>query len=123
MSAASQLNNREAKRELNMFVDMPNKRLVFQQAPKYLGVCLDRMLNFRQRLDKWQARLQPAHSSVVLLVQPGEPLPKHHGPLRRPWYYLQLNIDSCVSAPCLSRDSACRPLGGKQPPSPRHGKY
>ena len=43
VSAAYHLNNREAKRELDVFVD--NKRLVFQQAPKYLGVRLDRMLN------------------------------------------------------------------------------
>ena len=44
------LNNREAKRELDVFVD--NKRLVFQQAPKYLGVRLDRMLNFKQHLEQ-----------------------------------------------------------------------
>ena len=33
-----------------MFAD--NKRLVFQQAPKYLGVRLDRMLNFKQHLEE-----------------------------------------------------------------------
>ena len=33
-----------------MFVD--NKRLVFQQAPKYIGVRLDRMLNFKQHLEE-----------------------------------------------------------------------
>ena len=47
VSAAYHLNNREAKRELDVFVD---KRLVFQQAPKYLGVRLNRMLNFKQHL-------------------------------------------------------------------------
>ena len=50
VSAAYHLNNREAKRELDVFVD--NKRLVFQQAPKYLGVRLDRMLNFKQHLEE-----------------------------------------------------------------------
>ena len=50
ISAAYHLNNREAKRELDVFVD--NKRLVFQQAPKYLGVRLDRMLNFKQHLEE-----------------------------------------------------------------------
>ena len=40
VSAAYHLNNREAKRELDVFVD--NKHLMFQQAPKYLGVRLDR---------------------------------------------------------------------------------
>ena len=33
-----------------MFVD--NKRLLFQQAPNYLGVRLDRMLNFKQHLEE-----------------------------------------------------------------------
>ena len=50
VSAAYHLNNREAKWELDVFVD--NKRLVFQQAPKYLGVRLDRMLNFKQHLEE-----------------------------------------------------------------------
>ena len=50
VSAAYHINNREAKRELEVFVD--NKRLVFQQAPKYLGVRLDRMLNFKQHLEE-----------------------------------------------------------------------
>ena len=50
VSAAYHLNNREAKRELDVFVD--NKRLVFQHAPKYLGVRLDRMLNFKQHLEE-----------------------------------------------------------------------
>ena len=49
-SAAYHLNNREAKRELDLFVD--NKRLVFQQAPKYLGLRLDRILNFKQQLEE-----------------------------------------------------------------------
>ena len=49
VSAAYHLNNREAKRELDVFVD--NKRLMFQQAPKYLGVRLDRMLNFKQHIE------------------------------------------------------------------------
>ena len=48
--AAYHLNNRETKRHLDVFVD--NKRLVFQQAPKYLGVRLDRMLNFKQHLEE-----------------------------------------------------------------------
>ena len=50
VSAAYHLNNREAKRELDVFVD--NNRMVFQQAPKYLGVRLDRMLNFKQHLEE-----------------------------------------------------------------------
>ena len=49
VSAAYHLNNREAKRELGVFID--NKRLVVQQAPKYLGVRLDRILNFKQHLE------------------------------------------------------------------------
>ena len=50
LSAAYHLNNREAKRELDVFLD--NNRLVFEQAPKYLGVRRDRMLNFKQHLEE-----------------------------------------------------------------------
>ena len=50
VSAAYHLNNREAKRELDVFVG--NTPLVFQQAPKYLGVRLDQMLNFKQHLEE-----------------------------------------------------------------------
>ena len=50
VSAAYHSNNREAKRELDVFVD--TKRLVFQQAPKHLGVRLDRMLNFKRHLEE-----------------------------------------------------------------------
>ena len=32
-----------------------------------------------------------SHSSVVLLVQPGEPLPKHYGSPRKAWFPPQLN--------------------------------
>ena len=74
VSAVYHLNNREAKRELDVFVD--NKRLVFRQTQKYLGVRLDRMLTSSNTLKKWQERFNlESHSSVVLLVQPGEPLP------------------------------------------------
>ena len=50
VSAAYHLNIREAKREQDVFVD--NKRLVLQQAPKYISVRLDRMLNFKQHLEE-----------------------------------------------------------------------
>ena len=50
VSVAYHLNNKEAKRELDVFVD--NKRLVCQHAPKYLGERLYRMLNFKQHLEE-----------------------------------------------------------------------
>ena len=50
VSVAYLLNNRETKRALELFLD--NKRLVFQHAPKYIGVRLDRMLNFKQHLEE-----------------------------------------------------------------------
>ena len=91
VSAACHLNNIEAKRVLDVFVD--NKRLVFQQDPKYLGVRLDRMPTSSNTLKKWQERLNSeSHSSVVLLVQHVEPLSKHYGSPRKPWYSLQLNV-------------------------------
>ena len=40
VSATYHLNKGEAKRELNVFVG--DWRLVFQQAPNYLSLCLDR---------------------------------------------------------------------------------
>ena len=49
VSAAYHLNNREAERELDVFVD--NKRVLFQQAPMNIGVRLARMLNFKQHLE------------------------------------------------------------------------
>lgn len=54
VSAAYHPNNRETRRELDIYVG--NNRLVFQQAPKYLGVCLDRTLSYKQHLDEAKAK-------------------------------------------------------------------
>ena len=54
------------KRELDVFVD--NKRLVFQQAPKYLGVRLDRMLNFKQHLDEVAGKVTSRGSLIRRLA-------------------------------------------------------
>ena len=90
VSATYHLNNRETKRELDVFVD--NKRMLFQQYTKYHGVRLDRMLNFKHHLEEVAGEVTSReHSSVVLLVQSGEPLPKHDGSPRKPWYFLRLN--------------------------------
>ena len=62
VSAAYHLDNREAKRELDVFVD--NRRLVSQQATKYLGVRLDRMLNFKQHLEEVSGKI----TSTVSLI-------------------------------------------------------
>ena len=53
VSASYHHNNKEAKKEMNMFVD--NKRLEFQQAPKYLGVRLDRIQSIKQHLEEIKA--------------------------------------------------------------------
>ena len=66
VSVAYHLNNREAKRELDVFVD--NKRLVFQQAPKYLGVRLDRMLNFKQHLEDVAGKVKSRVSLIRRLA-------------------------------------------------------
>ena len=60
------LNNREAKRELDVFVD--HKRLVFQQAPKYIGVRLDRMLNFKQHLEEVAGKITSRVSLIRRLA-------------------------------------------------------
>ena len=54
-SAAYHLSNREARRELDVYVG--NNRLKFQQAPKYLGVCVDRTLSYKQHLDEVKAKI------------------------------------------------------------------
>ena len=46
-----------------MIVD--NKRLVFQQAPKYLGVRLDRMLNFKQHLEEVAGKVTSTRVSLI----------------------------------------------------------
>ena len=48
MSASFHLNNRQAKRQLNVTVD--NNRLQFQNVPTYLVVKLDRSLTFKAYL-------------------------------------------------------------------------
>ena len=49
-----------------MFVD--NKRLVFQQAPKYLGVRLDRMLNFKQHIEEVAGKVTSRGSLIRRLA-------------------------------------------------------
>ena len=66
VSAAYHLNNREAKRELDVFVDY--KRLVFQQTPKYLDVRLDRMLNFKQHIEEVPGKVTPGVSLIHRLA-------------------------------------------------------
>ena len=66
VSATYNLNKREAKRELDMFVD--SKRLVFQQAPKYIGVRLDRMLNFKQHLEEVAGKVTSTVSLILRLA-------------------------------------------------------
>ena len=138
VSAAYHLNNREAKRELDVFVD--NKRLVCQQAPKYLGVRLDRMLNFKQHLEEvagkvtsrvalirrlagttWGASAKTLRISTQALVFPAA---EYCAPVwSRSPHVKKVDVainssadhiwlsqaDACVPAPCLSRDSPCRP--------------
>ena len=54
VTAAYHLCNRDAKRELEVYTD--HKRLESQQAPKYLGVRLDRTLTFKQHLEDVRAK-------------------------------------------------------------------
>jgi len=55
VSAAFHLNNREAKRELNVNID--GKPLSFCPEPKYLGVTLDRSLTYRRHLESLRKKL------------------------------------------------------------------
>ena len=55
VTTAFHLNNREAKRELNVYNN--SKRLPFCPAPTYLGVKLDRSLTFRHHLEALRKKL------------------------------------------------------------------
>ena len=55
MTSAFHLNNREAKRELNVYNN--GKRLPFCPVPTYLGVKLDRSLTFRHHLEALRKKL------------------------------------------------------------------
>ncbi|KAJ3584496.1 hypothetical protein NHX12_014991 [Muraenolepis orangiensis] len=63
VAAAYHLSTREARRELEVRVD--NKCLEVQQAPEYLGVCLDRTLSFKQHLEEVKAKV----TSRVALIR------------------------------------------------------
>ncbi|KAJ3598698.1 hypothetical protein NHX12_002200 [Muraenolepis orangiensis] len=63
VAAAYHLSTREARRELEVHVD--NKCLEVQQAPKYLGVRLDRTLSFKQHLEEVKAKV----TSRVALIR------------------------------------------------------
>ena len=54
-TSAFHLNNREAKRELNVYNN--GKRLPFCPVPTYLGVKLDRSLTFRHHLEALHKKL------------------------------------------------------------------
>ena len=55
VTTAFHLNNRETKRELNVYNN--GKRLTFCQVPTYLGVELDRSLTFRHHLEALRKKL------------------------------------------------------------------
>ncbi|KAL6484592.1 hypothetical protein MHYP_G00066370 [Metynnis hypsauchen] len=66
VAAAYHLNNREARRELDVYVG--KNRLEFQQAPKYLGVCLDWTLSYKQHLDEVKAKVTARVSLICCLA-------------------------------------------------------
>ncbi|KAJ4949095.1 hypothetical protein JOQ06_020613 [Pogonophryne albipinna] len=63
VAAAYHLSTREARRELEVRAN--NKHLEVQQAPKYLGVRLDRTLSFKQHLKEVKAKV----TSRVALIR------------------------------------------------------
>ena len=66
LAAAYHLCNKEAKRELSVSVD--NHLLEHQQAPKYLGVRLDRTLSYKQHLEDVRAKITSRVSLIRRLA-------------------------------------------------------
>ncbi|KAJ4922178.1 hypothetical protein JOQ06_016513 [Pogonophryne albipinna] len=66
VAAAYHLSTREARRELEVRVD--NKCLEVQQAPKYLGVRLDRTLSFKKHLEEVKAKVTSRVALIRLLA-------------------------------------------------------
>ena len=66
LAAAYHLCNKEAKRELSVSVD--NHHLEHQQAPKYLGVRLDRTLSYKQHLEDVRAKITSRVSLIRRLA-------------------------------------------------------
>ena len=64
VSAVFHLNNKEAKRELN--VNFNNETLPFCSEPKYFGATLDRSFTYRRHLESLRKKLT---SRVALLRQ------------------------------------------------------
>ena len=62
MSSTFHLNNREAKRELN--VNISGRRLTCQRTPTYLGVKLDRTLPYRDHLTPLRGKVM-ARSALI----------------------------------------------------------
>ena len=65
VSATFHLNNREAKRELN--VNINGRRLTCQRTPTYLGVKLDRTLTYRDHLTALRGKVM-ARSALIRLL-------------------------------------------------------
>ncbi|KAL7831669.1 hypothetical protein AOLI_G00292170 [Acnodon oligacanthus] len=68
LAAAYHLNNREARRGLYVAKNC----LEFQQAPKYLGVHLDRTLSYKQHLDF--SGLSSVSGTKMSILEPGATL-------------------------------------------------
>jgi len=69
VSTAFHLNNREAKRELNVYIN--NRRLDFHPTTTYLGVKLDRSLSFRQHLAGLRDKVMARSALIRRLVGTG----------------------------------------------------
>ena len=85
--------------------------------------------NFKHNLEEVEGKVtfRVSRSSVVSLVQPREPLPKHYGSLGNPWYSLHAadhGVHVYGRIPHKKKVSADHNLfaSSEHPPSPWHGK-
>lgn len=66
VTCAFYLNNREASRTLNIVIE--DQKITTEEAPKYLGVRMDRTLTFRQHLESVKVKIKTRNNIVSKLA-------------------------------------------------------
>ena len=100
VSASFHLNNKEARKELNIFVE--HTKLPADHNPKYLGVTLDRQLNYRKHLEGCANKIANRNSLMRRLA-------------RTSWGASQQVLRTSALALCYSVGEYCTPIWMRSP--------